>query len=78
MFMEVVFTCVAGQVLSPPTSYIHATSCRFIFLNVQPETGWFLRTNAQKVATVLLTYIQGHIDALRSPVNVSDQFFFGR
>ncbi|KAG8842829.1 hypothetical protein FRB96_004714 [Tulasnella sp. 330] len=42
----------------------------FIFLNIQPETGWFIRTNAQKVATVILTYVQGHIDALRATSNV--------
>ncbi|KAG9026836.1 hypothetical protein FRB95_008385 [Tulasnella sp. JGI-2019a] len=46
----------------------------FIFLNVQPETGWFLRTNAQKVATVLQTYIQGHIDAERASASVLARF----
>ncbi|KAG9014307.1 hypothetical protein FRB90_005401 [Tulasnella sp. 427] len=38
----------------------------YIFLNVQPETGWILEENAEKVAKVLQGYIKGHIDAIRS------------
>ncbi|KAG8877662.1 hypothetical protein FRB98_006589 [Tulasnella sp. 332] len=45
----------------------------FIFLDLHPETGWILRTNAQKVATIILTYVQGHINALRGRTNIDSQ-----
>ncbi|KAG8952208.1 hypothetical protein FRC04_004915 [Tulasnella sp. 424] len=38
----------------------------YIFLNVQPETGWILEENSEKVAKLLQGYVKGHIDAIRS------------
>ncbi|KAG8908060.1 hypothetical protein FRC01_007508 [Tulasnella sp. 417] len=38
----------------------------YIFLNVQPETGWILEENSEKVAKLIQGYIKGHIDSIRS------------
>ncbi|EJU03113.1 linoelate diol synthase [Dacryopinax primogenitus] len=38
----------------------------FIFLNIQPEYGWFLRTNAKTAAAALLQTIELHLNAISS------------
>ena len=40
-------------------------SFSFIFLNVNPENGWFLRENAKKAADVLQGYIKGNLEKLK-------------
>ena len=40
----------------------------FIFLNVNPETGWFLRENAKKAADVLQGYIKGNLEKLKTGI----------
>ena len=37
----------------------------YIFLNVDPENGWFLRENAKKAADVLQGYIKGNLEKLK-------------
>jgi len=41
----------------------------FIFLNIQPEYGWFLRENAKTAGDCLLYHINRHLTALTSILN---------
>ncbi|KZO96936.1 heme peroxidase [Calocera viscosa TUFC12733] len=52
---------------SEQTAYnIYMIIFTFIFLNIQPELGWFLRTKADTAALALLSSIELHLNALSS------------